>query len=141
MITLLVRKWIRASPERLFEAWTQPAQLRQWWGPKDVECIHADVDAHVGGQYRIGNRFPDGQVVWIRGEFERVEPPHLLVYTWHVEPQEIGERVTVQFEHRDSGTEVVVTHEKIATQDARDAHERGWRGCLDGLETHAQRTM
>jgi hypothetical protein len=34
-----------------------------------------------------------------------------------------------------------VTHEKIATQAARDAHERGWRGCLDGLETHAQCTM
>ncbi len=134
MITLVIRKTIRATPARLFDAWTQPAQLRQWWGPKEVECIDAQVDLREGGRYRIANRFPDGRVVWIAGEFERIEPPSRLVYTWRVEPSEVSERVTVRFEGHDEVTDVVVVHERIADPTARDVHEQGWRDCLDGLE-------
>ncbi|HKW00126.1 MAG TPA: SRPBCC domain-containing protein [Vicinamibacterales bacterium] len=134
MITLVVRRTIRASPERLFDAWTQPAHLLKWWGPAGVECLDAQVDARVGGRYRIANRLPDGRVLWIAGEFERVEPPSLLVYTWRVEPQETAERVTVRFESRDNATDVVVVHERIADAATRDMHDRGWRECLEGLE-------
>jgi len=135
VITLMVRKTIRATPERLFEAWTEPGHLRRWWRPKDVECIDAEVDLRVGGQYRIANRFPDGRVLWIAGEFERIERPSLLVYTWRVEPDAAPERVTVRFERRNDATDVVIVHERIASPMIRDQHERGWRECLDGLET------
>lgn len=134
MITLEVRRAIRATPQRLFEAWTQPALLRQWWGPKGVACIDAQIDLRVGGAYRIANRFPDNRVLWIAGEFEQIEPPSLLVYTWRVEPQTTSERVTVRFEPRGEVTDVVVRHECIADTSARDQHERGWLDCLEGLE-------
>ena len=134
MIALVVRKTIRATPERLFEAWTRPQLLRQWWGPTAVECIAAHVDLRVGGQYRIANRLPDGRVLWISGRFEQIEPPFLLVYTWHVEPQETPERVTVRFEPGHEGTDVLVLHERIADEPTRDLHERGWNECLSGLE-------
>jgi len=80
MITLVVRKTIRATPERLFDAWTQPTQLRQWWRPDDAECADAQVDLRVGGQYRIANRFRDGRVVWITGQFEVIEPLQARVH-------------------------------------------------------------
>ena len=133
MIPLVVRKTIRATPERLFDAWTQPAQLRQWWGPTDVECVDARVDLRVGGHYKIANRFPDGRVIWITGQFEVVEPPDILVYTWRVDTQTGWDRVTVRFERCPGGTDVVVVHERIADARTRDAHERGWLDCLDGL--------
>jgi uncharacterized protein YndB with AHSA1/START domain len=134
MITLVVRRTIRATPQRLFDAWTQPAQLLRWWGPDGVECVDAQVDARVGGRYRIANRLRDGRVLWIAGEFERIEPPSLLVYTWRVEPQETFERVTVRFEGRGDATDVMIVHERIADAATRDMHERGWRGCLESLE-------
>ena len=56
-VTLVVRKWIRATPERSFDAWTTPLALRKWWGPEGVECTEAEVDLRVGGHYRIANRF------------------------------------------------------------------------------------
>jgi uncharacterized protein YndB with AHSA1/START domain len=133
MMRLVVRKTIRATPERLFDAWTRPAQLKHWWGPQDVECVDAHVDLRIGGEYRIANRFPDGRVVWITGEFERIEPPNTLVYTWRVEPQTESEHVTVRFERRGGSTEVVVIHERIGDERTRDVHERGWCDCLDGL--------
>jgi uncharacterized protein YndB with AHSA1/START domain len=137
LITLVARKTIRATPERLFDAWTQPPHLRLWWGPRGVKCTAAEVDLRVGGQYRIANRFPDGRTVWITGTFELIEPPDCLVYSWHVEPQTDSERVTVRFERRDESTEVIVLHERIADTRTRDLHERGWRECLDGLEMFA----
>jgi uncharacterized protein YndB with AHSA1/START domain len=134
MVTLIVRKTIQASAERLFEAWTQPAQLKKWWGPQSVVCIDAEVDLRVGGRYRIANQFPDGKVVWIAGEFETIEQPHKLVYTWRFEPEAgASERVTVVFELRGDATEVIVTHERIPNAAIRDMHEKGWQGCLDGL--------
>jgi uncharacterized protein YndB with AHSA1/START domain len=137
MMRLVVRKTIRATPERLFDAWTRPAQLKHWWGPQDVECVDAHVDLRIGGQYRIANRFPDGRVVWITGEFERIEPPDTLAYTWRVEPQTESEHVTVRFERHGDSTEVVVIHEGIGDERARDVHQRGWCDCLDGLAAFA----
>src|SRR5258708_17334250 len=84
-ITLLVRRTIPATPARLFAAWTEAEQLREWWGPAGVACIGAEVDLRVGGRYRVGNQFPDGTVLWIAGEFEVVQPPHRLTYTWRGE--------------------------------------------------------
>jgi uncharacterized protein YndB with AHSA1/START domain len=58
----------------------------------------------------------------------------ILVYSWRVEPETMSERVTVRFERRRDGTEVIVVHERIAERAARDQHEHGWQDCLDGLE-------
>jgi uncharacterized protein YndB with AHSA1/START domain len=134
MQTLVVRKTIRATPERLFAAWTAPEQLLKWWGPEGVTCIGAEIDLRVGGGYRIGNRLPNEKILWIVGEFEVVEPPRRLTYTWRLEGiSETSERVSVQFEPRGEMTEVVVTHDRIPNEELRDQHLLGWRGCLDGL--------
>lgn len=134
-VSLVVRRTIRAPAARLFAAWTEPAQLRQWWGPRDVQCAGAEIDLREGGAYRIANRFPDGNVIWIAGVFEKISAPHTLVFTWRLEPgAQPEERVTVRFEPREQATEVIVVHERIASPEIRDRHELGWRGCLDGLE-------
>jgi uncharacterized protein YndB with AHSA1/START domain len=137
MIALVVRRIIRATPERLFDAWTRPEQLIEWWGPEGVQCIGAHVDLRVGGRYRIGNRLPDGRELWIAGEFEAVERPHLLVYSWQLEGTPgTAERVAVRFEGNEAGAEVIVTHERIASEGLRDEHARGWYGCLEGLSRY-----
>jgi uncharacterized protein YndB with AHSA1/START domain len=134
VITLVVQRTIRASPERLFEAWTTPQQLIEWWGPDGVACIAPTVDLRIGGRYRIGNRLPDGREIWITGVFEAIDRPRLLAYTWRIEGSEAeSERVTVRFESRGADTDVIVTHERIANETMRDQHALGWNGCLEGL--------
>ena len=137
---LIVRLAISASQERLFDAWTTPAQLREWWGPAGVSCTAAEVDLRVGGRYRIANRLPDGKTLWIAGEFERIERPTLLVYSWRLETEPgantASERVTVRFVPQGDTTEVVVTHERIATRAMKEQHEQGWVGCLAGLKRY-----
>lgn len=132
--SLHVHRLVPASPERVFGAWTDQNELQKWWGPADVRCLSAEVDLRVGGQYRIANELPDGTVLWIAGEFEAIEKPHLLVYTWTVDLESpTTERVTVQFEKHDQGTLVILRHELIQTPQLRDQHRQGWLGCMDGL--------
>jgi uncharacterized protein YndB with AHSA1/START domain len=134
-ITLVTRRTIRASPTRLFEAWTRPEHLRAWWGPPPVTCSGAEVDLRVGGRYQIANALPDGRTLVIEGEFVVIEPPHRLVYTWRAGEDQVS-RVTVRFEPRGEATEVIVIHEQIPDDRMRDSHEGGWNGCLDGLERY-----
>lgn len=138
-LTLVVRRSIRASAEKLFDAWTQPGQLKQWWGPNTVICTAAEVDLKVGGQYRIANQFPDGKVLWISGEFEVIERPKRLIYSWRIGADSgPAERVIVQFEPSGSRTEVIVTHERIPAAAMRDMHQQGWEGCLEKLVKFAE---
>ena len=140
-VSLEVRRIIRAKAGEIFEAWTQPAHLKEWWGPSDVTCMDAQVELRVGGRYRIANRYPDGRIVWIVGEFEVIKPPHELVYTWRLEPEaQPPERVRVRFEPRADGTEVIVVHELIPDPTARDRHRDGWHGCLEGLAEYLERS-
>ena len=134
-LTLVVRRTIRASAERLFDAWTRPEQLVQWWVLKGAHCPHAEVDLRVGGRYRIGNQFGDCPVIWISGQFESIERPVELVYSWIIEPAAAEPRVSVSFEEDGGVTEVVLVHERIADAASRDQHAAGWDGCLDGLAT------
>ncbi len=134
-ITLVTRRTIRASAVRLFDAWTQPDQLCAWWGPRPVTCSGAEVDLRVGGRYRIANAMPDGKTFLIEGEFQVVDPPHRLVYTWRAGADQ-SSRVTVRFEPRGELTEVIVVHDQIPSEGMRDAHQGGWDGCLDSLQNY-----
>jgi uncharacterized protein YndB with AHSA1/START domain len=81
-------------------------------------------------------------VVWIVGEFEVVEPPRRLTYTWRLEGiSDAAERVTVRFEARGTATEVTVTHERIPNQALRHQHEQGWQGCLEGLREYVRASL
>jgi uncharacterized protein YndB with AHSA1/START domain len=132
--SLQMRKVIRASPERVFHAWTNPDELTKWWGPKGVRCVSAEIELIVGGQYRIENELPDGTILWIGGEFDTIEKPHFLSYTWIVETEDpTVEHVSVRFEPHESGTEVILSHAQIRTAALRDQHQHGWLGCMDGL--------
>ena len=138
-LTLIVRRTIRASAEKLFAAWTEPSQLKCWWGPQGVRCIDVQLDLRVGGGYRIGNELPDGTVIWIAGEFELIAPPRKLVFSWRIEgTNSAPERVTVQFEPHEDSTEVIVTHQRIASDDLRERHNQGWIGCLEALKEYAE---
>ncbi|HKW10198.1 MAG TPA: SRPBCC domain-containing protein [Gemmatimonadaceae bacterium] len=134
---------VRVPPERAFAVWTDPNEIVRWWGPAGVTCPESHIDLRVGGEYRIANQFADGRVVWIRGTFEAIDPPHSLIYSWHLEAEphaSADERVTVRFEPLAGGaTTIVVIHERIGDAARRESHAIGWAGCLDGFVAHLAR--
>jgi uncharacterized protein YndB with AHSA1/START domain len=132
---LKVSRVIRAPREKVFDAWTRPDLLLQWWGPGPVSCPEAQVDLREGGEYRLANLEVDGSITWIWGRFESVRAPDELAYTWNVSivPGE-PTLVRVQFLPHPEGTELVLTHERFAVEAVRDMHVEGWGLCIDKLE-------
>lgn len=134
--SLRLSRVIKADPERVFRAWTDPTDLKRWSCPEgDYSVADVKVDLAVGGKYRIQMKTPDGNSVAAHGVYKEIERPRKLVYTWDWEHESIGEtRVTVEFNDLGGSTEVVLTHERFPNAEAKTGHEEGWTGCLNRLE-------
>ena len=141
--SLTISRTINAPRERVFEAWTDPARLHEWWGAgENFTAPIAEVDLRVGGAYRLGMQAPDQQAPYVVGGIYReVRPPERLVYTWVWEkgPSDTSDwtppetLVTVEFLDKGGSTEVVLTHEQFPDEHMRDEHSQGWSGCFDSL--------
>jgi uncharacterized protein YndB with AHSA1/START domain len=135
---------IRASRQRVFEAWTKPEEIRKWLGPGTISVAEAEMDVRQGGKYRIvmqgavdGNpEFAERRVV-VDGVYKQVVANELVSYTWRP-TWSPGEEslVTVRLNDVEGGTEIVLTHERFATMESRESHTRGWNSSLDKLTDH-----
>ena len=143
-LSVNVSRFIRASRQRVFEAWVKPELRRKWWRTHRGEGLTAcEVDARVGGRYCMkqiggGCESPgdDPNYEWImEGEFLEVDPPRRLVFTWNVnhEPPVVDERVTIEFREVEGGTDVTIKHEGILSPAMRDGTEGGWTTHLDAI--------
>lgn len=149
-IKLKLERLIKAPRERVFKAWTDPEQIKQWFVPcgkvGEVTTPSAKSDARVGGKYRIQTRKADGEYFTAAGTYREVKPPEKLVFTWawekdgsgsdygELEPDET--LVTIEFLAKGKDTLLVFTHERFASVESRDRHLEGWTRILDGFQKH-----
>jgi len=56
-----IKRFINAPRDRVYQAWTDPAQLKEWWGPEGVRTRNFTADARVGGKYRWDLFNQDGE--------------------------------------------------------------------------------
>jgi uncharacterized protein YndB with AHSA1/START domain len=75
---ITLTRLIDAPPERIFDAWTNPASLEQWWGPHGFTIITESIDLRPGGAWKFVMRGPDG-----------VDYPNYIIFDEIVEPQRI----------------------------------------------------
>ncbi len=138
-LTLTVSRRYRATRDRVFEAWTHPEIMKQWFSPEGVTNPAIEVDLRVGGAYRVEMLTPDGKRPIAVGTYQDITRPERLVFTWawegEAEPTDVGETlVTVEFLDRGDETEVVLTHVGFPHEEGRKAHEEGWTSCLACLQ-------
>lgn len=134
-IMLELRRTFPAPRERVFQAWTDPEQVKKWFGPKGCTCPEAELDLRVGGRYRFVLEEPDGRHI-VTGEYVEISAPERLVFTWKWEhsPKDSPETlVTVEFLPKGDGTEMVLTHERFPAEDLRDLHDQGWTSSMECL--------
>ncbi len=139
-LSVLARRHIRASRAQVFRAFTDPEMLPRWFSPSaDIGTEILAHDFRVGGRYRFGFRFPDGERNTVVGMFREIASPERLVFTWTWEPPDphagVETLVTVILREEDDGTEIVVTHDRFPHNEIRDRHDVGWQTTLDRLET------
>jgi uncharacterized protein YndB with AHSA1/START domain len=133
--TLQIKRTFSVPREKVFNAWTNPEELKKWWHMADNWSTPiAEIDLRVGGKYRLGMQDPTKDFPHVvGGTFQEVKSPQKLVYTWQWEGQDEKTLVTVEFQARGNSTEVILTHGEFSETKTMEEHTKGWHGCLDQL--------
>ena len=131
----IVRK-LKAAPEKVWRALTQPEALKLWMAPSDEFRIpFAEADLRVGGRFHVVMNSPDGETHDVSGIYREIVPDRKLVYTWAWKSTPERESlVTWELRAVGGGTELTLKHEQFFDEEARDRHQQGWPGCLARLE-------
>lgn len=151
-----------APRDQVWRYFTDPAELKQWWGPKGVKIVKSDMDLRLGGRYLYGMQTPDGTVMWGRQVFREITPQqrlefingfsdeaggltrHPLSATWPLEMMSV-----FTFEDMPGGKTKFSVHwsphnataeERDTFDNGHDSMTKGWGGTMDQLETYIAKT-
>ena len=122
---VVVTRTIDGPARIVFEAFTRAELLRRWWVPRSMgmTLLSCEVDARVGGKYRLEFDIGGAEPAAFFGTYVEVEPYSRLAWT-NDEGGEGGSVTTVTFEET-GGKTLVVLHESYPTKEALDAAGTG----------------
>ena len=139
---LIITRILDAPREPVFRAWTDPAHLARWWGPKGFTNPVCEADVRPGGALRIVMRGPDGSEYPMKGVFQEVVSPERLVFTniaVDADGKHLLEGVTqVTLAEQSDKTKLTVNTRAVAVVDHAVEYlkgmEAGWTQSLERLE-------
>src|SRR5262245_50895361 len=135
-LTLHIEREVPASPLLVFSNFVEPHELARWFGPKGFTARDVQLDARVGGRYRITMQPPEGDPFVIAGEFREIDSPMRVVYTFRYDDPDPDDRETVvevTLDDLGESTRVVVDQAVFATEARLALHEQGWTDSLERL--------
>ena len=127
---------LKASPEKVFRAFTEANAMAAWLPPYDFTCTVHELNAVVGGTYRMSfYNFSTGKGHSFGGKYIAITPGALLQYTdTFDDPNLPGEMITtVSFKKVMVGTEINITQEGIPAMIPAEMCYLGWQESLDKL--------
>ncbi|WP_310476812.1 SRPBCC family protein [Sandarakinorhabdus sp.] len=134
MTSITISTAITAPVERVWAAYTTPADITQWNHATDEWCCpSADVDLRVGGRYRAQMAAKDGSFSFdFEGVYTQIVPLQTLAYVLAD-----GRQVQTSFETTGTQTRVATVF------DAEDQHpiaqqREGWQAILDNFQAHVE---
>ena len=116
---VVVTRTFNAPARIVFEAWTSPELIMQWWVPKSMgmSLLSCEMDVRVGGRYRLEFSYEGSKSAFF-GTYKEVIPHSRLV--WTNEESEEGSVTTVTFAEK-GGKTLLVMHELYPSKEALDA--------------------
>jgi uncharacterized protein YndB with AHSA1/START domain len=125
----------------VFKAWTDAAQLAQWWGPDGFTNPVCEIDARSGGALRIHRRSPDGQIYPMKGVIQDILAPERIVFT-NIAVDAAGNHLlegltTVTFAEDGGKTKLTLHTRAVAVTEIAIAYlqgmEMGWTQSIERL--------
>ena len=135
--SLKIKRFIKAPRERVFAAWTDPDQLKEWFGPEHVRTRSLIADPQAGGKFQWELTSPDGEELTVIGEYQEVVPNQKIVFIWQWQDDDdwvTDSVVTVELTDAEGGTDLCLTHVRLPNENSRNGHTKGWNSSLDKLE-------
>lgn len=146
---LVIERVFDAPRDQVWRAWTDPEEVKKWWGPEHFTSPSAKIDLREGGTYLYCMRSPDGKDYWSTGVFREIVPMERIVVTdsfadekGNVVPGShygMGDdfplemQVTVTFEELDGKTKLTLRHAGMPAGEMGDQAGTGWNQSLDKL--------
>lgn len=142
--TFTIDRNYNASPERVFNAFSDPKAKAQWFiGGDGWQEMMREDDFRVGAGDRLTGRWSDGTVTDFQSRYEEIVPNTRIIFTYHMRQNETALSVslaTVQFQPLSDGTKLIFTEQLTCLDgyedvDGRD-REHGTRRHLERLATY-----
>ncbi|HET8938584.1 MAG TPA: SRPBCC family protein [Polyangiales bacterium] len=117
---LVVTRTFNGPARIVFEAWTKPELLKQWWVPKSfgITLLSCEADVRVGGKYRFVFDNPCGAPAEFFGTYLEVIPSSRLVWT---NDEGEGQVITTLTFEEKGGKTLLVMHDLYPSKEALDA--------------------
>ena len=128
---LVMTRILDAPRDLVYEAWTNPRHIAQWWGPKGFTNTIHEMEVKVGGVWRFMMHGPDGTDYPNKVVFEEVVKAKRLVYT-HGSDQDDDPNsfhVTVTFEDQGKKTKLTM---RMVLKSAAALEEAKKFGAVEG---------
>ena len=138
--SLKITRRIHATPEEVFDAWTDAEGMAVWMTPGDSKHSRVTIDPRVGGRFQI-DMVGDKATYEHRGEYLIVDRPRKLSFTWISKPTN-EQRTVVTVELKPVGadeTELTLTHEGLPSADSTKGHAQGWGVIVEKLAARFER--
>lgn len=118
---ILITREFDAPAELVFEVWTTPEHVRNWWGWETDPMTVCEIDLRVGGKWRFAAINEDYGEVDFYGEYLEIDRPRRLVSTEVFAPYPDSRAVnTLTLEENDGVTTMTILVE-YPSKEARDA--------------------
>lgn len=124
-----MERTIDASPERVFDAYTDPSKVAQWWGQRNSTTTVETLDVRPGGAWRFVQRDTEGNVYEFYGEYLEVVPNSKIVYTFEFAgfPGHVVTD-TVAFQPEGAGTRLIASSSFTSKEDLDGMLATGMEG-------------
>ncbi|MEG0822474.1 MAG: SRPBCC family protein [Burkholderiaceae bacterium] len=134
--TVALHRVLRAPPERVYRAFLDPDALCKWLPPQGFTGKMHEIDARVGGRYRMSfTNFGTGKTQAFGGQYLELKPGETLRYTDRFEdPALAGEiQVTISLRQVICGTELTIVQTGIPAVIPVEFCYLGWQESLSAL--------
>ena len=132
---VVIERIFDAKVELLWETWTQPKYIEQWFGSDPFGTVQkVDIELTIRGKFRIQFSDSDKSVHVARGEYLNIDKYKNLKMTWEWErePNQISE-LNVDFISMNDKTKVILTHSNLVFETVHN-YELGWNGAFNKIE-------
>ena len=119
---ILITRKFDAPADLLFEVWTNPDHIRNWWGWERDAMTVCEYDLRAGGKWRFAAGHSDHGEFAFSGECLEIDRPHRLVATETYEPFPESRAVNTLTLEVVDGVTTMTVHVQHETKEARDAH-------------------
>lgn len=134
--TVSLHRMLKATPEKVYRAFTEPAAMASWLPPYGFLCTVHEMEVKVGGTYKMSfQNFSTGNSHSFGGTYQELKPNEFLKYTDQFDdPNMPGVMTTtVSLRKTIAGTELKITQEGIPAMIPVEMCYLGWQDSLDKL--------